>query len=211
MKKVIILTALLTTLTFAQWNTGAVKLGVFNPGATDAGFIIGYEGGHHFDRFLSWNWSIDWFHQNYIDKTLVSAIDQYYPGTIGEINELRAKTNIHDFPVMLGLTARFPMTKKAQFYLTGSMGAEMMLINYRNFQNPNDDSFKAAFDFDWRVGFGAAFSIGPRSELFGEISYHEANPSWTYESNDYSYPNTILERSYDMSGFMTRIGIRFFY
>ena len=25
------------------------------------------------------------------------------------------------------------------------------------------------------------------------------------------YPNSVLERSYDMSGLMTRIGIRFFY
>lgn len=211
MKKVIAIVFLFTTASFSQWNTGAVKLGFFNPSATDGGFIIGVEGGQHIDRFVSWTWSLDWFHQNYVDKKLVSELDQYYPGAIGEVNELRATTNIHDFPVMVGMTARFPMTKRSQFYLTGSLGAEMLLINYRNFQNPMEDDLKAAFDFDWRIGIGAAFAIGPRSEFFGEISYHESNPSWTYESDSYYYPKTVLERSYDMSGVMARVGIRFFY
>jgi hypothetical protein len=211
MKKIIITVFLLTTGIFAQWNTGAIKLGYFNPSATDGGFIIGFEGGKHIDRFLSWNWSVDWFHTNYVDKKLVYEIDQYYPGTIGEVNELRATTNIHDFPVMVGLTTRFPMTKRSQFYLSGSVGAEMLLINYRNFQNPMDDAFDAAFDFNWQISLGASFAVGPRSEFFGEVSYHESNPSWTYEDDNYYYPAAVLERSYDMSGFMARVGIRFFY
>ncbi len=211
MKRIIMLMFLLTTGIFAQWNTGAVKLGYFNPSATDGGFIIGFEGGKHIDKFLSWNWSLDWFHTNYIDKKLVYELDQYYPGTIGEVNELRATTNIHDFPVMVGLTTRFPMSNRSQFYLSGSVGAEMLLINYRNFQNPMDDAFDAAFDFNWQISIGAAYAIGPRSEFFGEISYHESNPSWTYESDNYYYPAAVLERSYDMSGFMTRVGIRFYY
>lgn len=211
MKKIIMIIVLLTTGIFAQWNTGAVKLGYFNPSATDGGFIIGFEGGKHIDKFLSWNWSLDWFHTNYVDKKLVYELDQYYPGTIGEVNELRATTNIHDFPVMVGLTTRFPMSNRSQFYLSGSIGAEMLLINYRNFQNPMDDAFDAAFDFNWQISVGAAYAIGPRSEFFGEVSYHESNPSWTYESDDYYYPAAVLERSYDMSGFMTRVGIRFFY
>lgn len=211
MKKIIVMSILFISGTFAQWNTGAVKLGYFNPAATDGGLIIGFEGGKHIDRYLSWNWSLDWFHQNYVDKKLVNELDQYYPGAVGEVNELRAATNIHDFPLMIGLTARFPMTRTSQFYLTGGIGAEMLLINYRNFQNPIDDNFKAAFDFNWRVGIGAAFAIGPRSEFFGELTYHESNPSWTCESDNYYYPSAILERSYDMSGIMTRVGIRFFY
>ena len=211
MKRIIIIMVLLSTGIFAQWNTGAVKLGYFNPSATDGGFIIGFEGGKHIDKFLSWNWSLDWFHTNYIDKKLVYELDQYYPGTIGEVNELRATTNIHDFPVMVGLTTRFPMSNRSQFYLSGSVGAEMLLINYRNFQNPMDDAFDAAFDFNWQISIGAAYAIGPRSEFFGEISYHESNPSWTYESDNYYYPAAVLERSYDMSGFMTRVGIRFYY
>ena len=211
MKKILIFFLLVSVNSFSQWSTGAVKLGYFNPSATDGGFIIGFEGGRHFDKYMSWNWSIDWFHSNYIDKRLVSELNQFYPGTVGEINELRASTNIHDFPLMLGLTARFPLNNRAQFYATGSIGAEMLIINYRNFQNPSEDEFETAFDFNWRVGVGAAFAISPRSEFFGEISYHDSHPGWTYEDNQNYYPNSVLERSYNMSGFITRVGIRFFY
>lgn len=196
---------------FPQWNTGAVKLGYFNPSSIEGGFIIGFEGGSHFDKYMSWTWSVDWFHRNYVDKKLVNELNQFYPGTNGEINELRASTNIHDFPVMIGLSARFPISNRAQFYATGSLGGEMLIINYRNFQNPNEDEFETAFDFNWRVGVGAAFAISPRSEFFGEITYHESHPSWTYDDEEYYYPNGVLERSYNMSGFMTRVGIRFFY
>lgn len=211
MKRILLFFAILSTLSFAQWKTGAVKLGYFSPSATDAGFIIGFEGGQHIDRYLSWNWSLDWFHRNNVDKKLVSELNQFYPGAIGEINELRASTNIHDFPLMLGLTARFLISNRAQFYATGSLGGELLFINFRNFQDPMNDEFEAAFDFNWRIGVGAAFAISPRSELFGEISYHESHPSWTYDDGEYYYPNGVLERSYDMSGFMTRVGIRFFY
>lgn len=211
MKNVIFIFLTFTSLSIAQWNTGAAKMGYFSPSATDGGFIIGIEGGKHVDRFLSWNWSIDWFHKNYVDKKLINELDQYYPGAIGELNELRATTNIHDFPVMFGLVARFPISNRAQYYLSGGLGAELMLINYRNFQNPIDDDFDVAFGFNWRVGIGAAFAIGPRSEFFGELTYHNSNPGWTYESEGFDYPSSVLERSYNMSGFMTRIGIRFFY
>jgi len=211
MKRILFLFAILTTSIFAQWNTGAVKLGYFNPSATDGGFIIGFEGGQHIDKLFSWNWSIDWFHRNYVDKKLVSELNQFYHGATGELNELRATTNIHDFPVMIGATARFPMSNRAQFYASGSIGAEMLLINFRNFQDPSQDDFEAAFDFNWRVGVGAAFAISPRSEFFGEITYHESHPSWTYDDDEFNYPNGVLQRSYNMSGFMTRVGIRFFY
>ena len=177
MKRIIILVALLSTIAIAQWKTGAVKLGFFNPSATEGGFIVGFEGGYHIDKLLSWNWSLDWFHRDYVDKELISELNQFYPGAIGEVNQLRASTNIHDFPLMLGMTARFPISNRSQFYATGSMGAELLIINYRNFQNPMDDEFEAAFDFNWRVGVGASFAISPQSEIFGEIAYHESHPS----------------------------------
>lgn len=211
MKRFIILFLFVQAVSFGQWKTGAVKLGYFNPSATEGGFIIGFEGGYHIDKLLSWQWSLDWFHKNYVDKVLVSELNEFYPGAVGEINRLRATTNIHDFPLMVGMTARFPISNRSQFYVTGSIGAELLVINYRNFQNPMDDNFEAAFDFDWRAGIGASFALSPRSELFGEISYHESHPSWTYEDDEFYYPNSVLERSYDMSGLMTRIGIRFFY
>jgi len=211
MKRIFLISAFLSINVFPQWNTGAVKLGYFNPSSTDGGFIIGIEGGQHFDKYMSWTWSLDWFNRNYVDKKLVSELNQFYPGANGEINELRASTNIHDFPVMFGISARFPVSNRAQFYATGSLGAELLIINYRNFQNPMDDEFEAAFDFNWRFGVGAAFAISPHSEFFGEITYHESHPSWTYDDNRFNYPNGVLERSYNMSGFMTRVGVRFFY
>lgn len=212
-KSIILFLTLISCINiFPQWGTGAVKLGYFNPSATDGGFIIGYEGGRFVDRQLSWHWGIDWFHRNYIDRKLVSEFNEFFPGAGGELNELRASTNIHDFPLMVGLTARFPMNNRSEFYVTGSVGAEVLLINYRNFQNPDEDDFEAAFDFNWRAGMGAAFSLGPRSEIFGEISYHQSNPSWNYEiDGQIGFPKRVLERSYDMSGFMTRVGFRFYY
>ncbi len=54
MKQVFLISAFLTINVFPQWNTGAVKLGYFNPSATDGGFIIGIEGGQHFDKLMSW-------------------------------------------------------------------------------------------------------------------------------------------------------------
>lgn len=202
---------MLSSISFSQWNTGALKLGYFSPSATEGSFIIGFEGGQHVDRYFSWTWSLDWFHRNYIDKQLVSELNQFYPGAVAELNELRAYTNIHDFPLMFGVSARFPISNRSQFYILGSLGAEMLLINYRNFQDPLQDSFEAAFDFNWRIGIGTAIAISPRSELFGEITYHDSHPSWRYEDDRYYYPNSVLERSYDMSGFIARIGVRFFY
>lgn len=203
---------LASSLSIAQWRSGSVKLGYYNPIATEGGFIVGFEGGQFMDQNLAWTWGFDWFHKNYVDKQLVAQLNEVYPGTIGTVNELRAKTSIHDFPLMLGVMARFPINRRAEFYANGGIGAEVLLIYYRNFQNPDLNEFEAAFDFNWRIGAGVAFSIGPRSEIFGEVSYHNSTPSWQYEVNDIpGFPPRIFERSYDMSGFMTRVGFRFFY
>ena len=85
---------------YCQTSAAAIKLGSFIPGATDAGFIIGYEGGRYIDENFNFGWSIDWFHKNYVDKTLVQSFNEVY-GVSGNINELRASTNLHDIPMML--------------------------------------------------------------------------------------------------------------
>ncbi|MCK7520804.1 MAG: hypothetical protein MZV64_25435 [Ignavibacteriales bacterium] len=84
-------------------------MGFFNPTATDGGFIIGYEGGKIIDERLIFGWSVDWFHSNYVDKKLVSEFNQVYPIGIGEVNELRAKTNLHEFPILLNLGVSFQL------------------------------------------------------------------------------------------------------
>lgn len=212
MKYITILCFILsTTFTYSQWGTSSIKLGYFNPSAADGGFIVGFDAGQFVDKNFSWNFSFDWFHKNYVDKKLVAELNSQY-GTSGTINELRAKTNIHDFPVMLNVIAKFPLNPRSQFYVTGGLGAEVLLINYRNFQNPEQDEFEAAFDFNWRIGLGASFALGASSEVFTELTYHHSNPSWQYEAEDQNtFPVRYFERSYDMSGVMGRIGFRFYY
>jgi hypothetical protein len=213
MKKSLLILLIFIPLTvFAQYGSGAIKLGYLNPGATSGGFIVGYEGGHAVDRNLILGWSIDWFHKNFTDKEFITEFTSFIPDIGGELNELRAKTNLHDIPIMFSITGKFPTSPKMHFYLTGGLGAEVLLIFYRNFENPNDDEFQGAFDFSWRLGAGTAYQLGRRSEFIFELSYHNSEPSWEYEVKD---PGTdrkrIFERSFDMSGLMARAGFRFYF
>jgi hypothetical protein len=200
---------LLSTSSFAQSGMAAIKLGYFNPSAADGGFIIGYEGGKYIDENFTFGWSIDWFHKNYVDKKLVSEFNDIYGIAGGTVNELRAKTNLHDFPLMLNATAKFPVSYFTKFYITGGIGAEVLLIHYRNFQNPDDSEFQGAFDFNWRIGFGFLYEVGRRSDIFAEMTYHSSKPSWTYEVDDGR--KRTFEREFDMSGLMMRVGFRFYY
>ncbi|NWF90720.1 MAG: hypothetical protein HXY50_14825 [Ignavibacteriaceae bacterium] len=210
MKKLLLIVTLVFSVnSLAQLNSASVKLGFFNPSAANGGFIIGYEGGKIIDERLLFGWSIDWFHSSYVDKELVNDFNEAFG--FGEINELRAKTNLHEFPILLNFRAEFPMTPISKFYATGGVGVEFLLINYRSFQNPEDDEFKAAFDFSWRIGVGLLHRIGSRSEVFGQLDFHSSEPSWEYEVEDIVRGKRIFERSFDMSGMMARVGIRFFF
>jgi hypothetical protein len=213
MKKIFILLFLIfSSAAFAQWGTAAIKLGHFSPGGAESGFIIGYEGGKSVDYGVNFGWSIDWFHKSYVDKQLVSEFNQAYGIAGGSINELRAKTNLHDFPIMAQLTAKFPVAPFTKVFMTAGVGGEILLIHYRNFENPDNSEFHGAFDFNWRIGGGALYEIGPRSEVFGELTYHASEPSWEYEVKDPVTKTTkTFERNFDMSGFMGRIGFRFYY
>lgn len=210
MKKLVLLFFLITTYNvLGQSSAAAIKLGAFAPGATNTGFIIGYEGGKYIDDNFNFGWSIDWFHKNYVDKELVNKFNQI-PGLSAEENELAASTNLHDIPVMINVTLKFRFIPRAKFYATGGIGAEILFIDYRNYNNPDESEFKAAFDFDWRIGLGTAYNIGPRSELMLEMDYHRAQPSWTYDV-DTPVGKRTFERVYDMSGLMFRVGFRFYY
>jgi len=211
MKKLFLILALFISVnTFAQNGAAAIKLGTFNPGATDAGFIIGYEGGQFIDQNFNFGWSIDWFHIKYVDRNLASSLNEIY-GLHGNINELRARTNLHDVPVMINVTVKHFVARKTKIYLSGGIGAEVLIIDYRNFENPDNSELKFAFDFNWRVGIGAAYNIGPRSEILVEMTYHNSEPSWTYEVDTQPVGKRTFERVYDMSGLMFRAGFRFYY
>ncbi len=209
---IFILTVALVTQSFAQSRMSTIKFGNFGPAATESGFIIGYEGGKYIDRNFNFGWSVDWFHKNYIDQTLVEELNDYYGYFNSQLNKLRAKTNLHSIPVMFNLTAKFPMAPRLSTYMTGGIGVEALLIFYRDYQDPNQDEFDAAFDFDWRLGLGIAYQLGRRSDIIAEITYHYSNPSWTYEIDDPIIGRKqIYERVFDMSGVMARIGFRFYY
>lgn len=209
-KLLIILVSLFSVNLFGQHGAAAIKLGAFNPGATDVGFIVGYEGGQFIDQNFNFGWSIDWFHINYVDRNLVSSFDEVY-GVQGNRNELRAKTNLHDIPVMINVSVKHFVAPRTKIYVSGGIGAEVLIINYRDFQNPDDSELKAAFDFNWRVGIGAAYNIGPRSEILFEMTYHNSEPSWTYDVDVPQVGKRTFERVYDMSGLMFRAGFRFYY
>ena len=214
MRKIYIpfLFVLFTTGVFAQYRTSTIKIGNFNPGATDMGFMIGYENGRAIDRHFDTGWSIDWFHKSYIDQSLVAEFDNYNGYFNSSLNELRASTNLHSIPVMFNMTAKFPMIPRFSSFITGGIGAEALFIFYKNYENPNQDDFDLAFDFNWRIGAGVAYQLGRYSDIVFELNYHSSTPSWTYEINDPRIGSTkILERQFDMSGLIARVGFKFYY
>lgn len=210
MKKYVLCLILIQIPVLAQWNTSAIKLGAFSPSSAGTGFIVGYEGSHFFDPQFSFGWSIDWYHSNYTDATVVNNANNLY-GTSGSTNELRARTNIHDFPVMAVGTVRFPVTPLSDVYVMGGLGAEALFVSYNNFLNPFQSDFKTAFDFNWRIGVGGTYGFGKKSEVFAELAYHSSSPSWTYDGYDANNNKVTYERVFDMSGIMFRVGVRFYY
>ncbi len=209
--KLLFLILILSSQSYSQWGSSAIKLGHFNPSASEGGFIIGYEGGKYIDYGLNIGWSIDWFHKSYVDKKLVAQFNEFYGIAGGSVNELRAKTNLHDFPVMLTAIAKFPVSHFVNLLINGGIGAEVLIIHYRNFQDIDESELQGAFDFNWRLGLGLSFNLGRRSEIFGELTYHSSMPSWEYEIQDQNGIKRTFEREFDMSGMMARIGIRFYY
>jgi len=193
-------------------KSSTIKLGNFGPSATESGFIIGYESGKYIDRNFDIGWSVDWFNKNYVDQILVQEFNDYYGFFDSELNEVRAKTNLHSIPVLFNMTAKFPINPRLSSFVTGGVGVEALLIFYRNYQNTNENEFEGAFDFNWRLGFGVAYQLGRNSDFVAEITYHSSHPSWTYEINDPMIGRKkILEREFDMSGLMARIGFKFYY
>jgi len=209
MKKLLLIMLLCSAGVFAQHSASAFKLGVFSPSATKSGFIIGYEWGRYIDEALTVGWSLDWFNKSFTDESLVDKYNQFN-GVEQTINELRAKTSVNDFPLMFNITGKIQTGPRTQAYITGAIGGELLLIDYRSYDNPDESETKGAFDFDWRVGVGMLYELGRRSDVFGELSYHYSQPSWDYSVVDSYGRKHTLERTYDMSGVMFRVGLRFY-
>ena len=213
MKKLIILIiAAIPMLVSGQDRVGAVKAGLYSPSATESGFIIGYEGGWYIDDNFMIGFSADWFNKNYTDKLLVSQYNDFFGPIYTELNELRAKTNLHSIPLMFTINASRPIAPRTRAYFTAGAGLDVLLIFYRNYENPENNEFQGAFDFAWRLGGGVSYELGRRSDVFLELAYHGSQPSWEYEVKDMTTGRTkIFERSFNMSGMMMRMGFRFYF
>ncbi len=205
---VVLVSLVLAGTAFSQGLTHSVKVGVFAPDASGSGLIIGYEGGKIIDQLFTLGWSIDWYNKNYVDKALVSEMEKEY-GVDVETNELRAKTHIHDIPLLFNVSARFPEGNRIKAYVTAGLGAEILIISYRNFENPSQDDLKAALDFSWRLGFGGVYEVSKRTDVLAELTYHSSKPSWEQDVviND---KKRVIVREYDMSGLMFRVGLKFY-
>jgi len=109
------------------------------------------------------------------------------------------------------MNANFPLDRKLTAYIKGGIGFETLIILYRNFEKTNEDEIKAAFDFSYRFGIGIKHELGRRSEVLAEITYHSSEPSWDYDvtDNNTGKKRTFI-RSFDMSGYLFRIGVRFY-
>ena len=211
LRLLIILTLLLMTIEYAQ-GSAALKLGTFSPGATDNGFIIGYEGQKRIDERFAIGWSVDWFNKNYVDKNLVREFDDFFGVPNSELNELRAKTNLHSIPLMFTVTGYFPVSYRVKAFATAGFGAEVLLIFYNDNADPNKDEFHAAFDFNWRLGTGLLYEVSSRTDAFFELGYHGSEPSWTFDvTSPTTHQKRTFERTFDMSGLMLRVGMRFFF
>jgi len=212
MKKLMTLILCLPIIVLSQDKIGAVKAGIYSPSATENGFIIGYEGSWQVDDNFMFGFSADWFNKKYVDKRLVSEFNSFFGPINSELNELRAKTNLHSIPLMFTINAGRPIAPRTRAYFNAAAGLDVLLIFFRNYERPEDDEFQGAFDFAWRIGAGISYELGERSDVFAELAYHGSNPSWEYEVKDRNTGRTrIFERKFDMAGVLLRFGFRFYY
>lgn len=193
---------------YSQEKGATIKLGYYNPGVSDGGFIIGGQWVKEIDENLGMGISIDWFKKNYIDQKLANEYKN--SSTLGSDYELKATTNLYSFPAQYFVNVKVLDREKYDVYLTAGLGLDFLFINYKSYQTPIKDEMKAAVDFSWRVGTGIVVPLGSKSDIIGEIAYHSSNPSWNYEVID-GVTKKTFERSYDMSGLMFRMGIKFYY
>jgi hypothetical protein len=210
MKKIIMLIVLLAIMSmYAQGKIGAIKAGMFFPAACDGGFDLGIEYGLHVDTNLDVSVEMDWFKKEFKDEDYIGDVEQYDNTVIGTQYRSLGEVTIYDFPVMVMVTAKFPINFNYKWFATGGLGAEMLYASMEVY-DANDGSeietveeSTLAFDFNWRLGGGMIYNLGERSEVLAEISYHYSLPSIEDDNG--------IVTEYDMSGVMGRVGVRFFF
>ncbi|MFA6653839.1 MAG: hypothetical protein WCS93_05850, partial [Candidatus Delongbacteria bacterium] len=149
------------------------------------------------------------FKKDYEDKAAKGEYEDIPGLTAYQVAKL-SETIIYDFPLMVSVTAKFPINNKMKWFATGGLGAEMLYASYNSYDSDEiDEKSELAFDFNWRLGGGIMYNLGARSEIFGELAYHYSKPSYEYE-DEIGGVDYTLEREYDMSGILSRVGVRFF-
>lgn len=210
MKKLLVaLVALIAFSANAQQNAAAIKLGFFTPKAAETGFIIGYEQGRHIDDNLDVAVSFDWYKKKFNDENVKAAVD-VIPGLTGTDKEKLSETTINDFPIMVSITAKFPVAPKVKAYATGGFGGELLFATYQTYTGKIEEKTETAFDWNWRLGGGALYQLGQNSEIFGELVFHYSVPSYEYEQTVGTTTST-LTREYDMYGVLGRVGVRYYF
>ncbi|PID28420.1 MAG: hypothetical protein CR982_04405 [Candidatus Cloacimonadota bacterium] len=208
MKKIIIFALLLISSfsTLFADDYAALKLGFHFPDATDSGFIIGGEFGKQIDESLDVGVSFDWFQKEFSEYKKV--MEENNAGVSSEVKKKLSETTLYTFPFMAIFSGRFEIMNRLDINMIGALGMEMLMADYDISSeyaqiNPDlEDTTEWAFAFAWRVGVGASYRLGSRSDICAEIDYHSSKPSVDLDDD--------LEREYNMSGIMGRIGIRFY-
>ncbi len=205
MRKYTLILAVLTALSlYGQQRMGAIKAGMFFPQAVKGGgFDLGFEYGMKIDTNLDVALSLDWFKKEFTDKDYIGAVEAIGGDLTGDQYRNVGKTTIYDFPVMVSVTAKFPINRSLKWFALGGLGAEMLYASLKAYEEGvgSYDEKVLAFDFNWRLGGGVMYNLGQRSEVFGELAYHYSKPSFEDDNN--------IVTEYDMSGIMTRLGVRF--
>ena len=206
MKKIMMLLGLLLVFSiYSQGKIGAIKAGMFFPGACDGGFDLGLEYGLHVDTNLDVSAEMGWFKKDYTDKGYIGDTALGDSVIVGTKYEKLGETTIYDFPVMVMVTAKFPLNFRYKWFVNGGLGAEMLYASVETYDandGTNEES-TLAFDFNWRLGGGMIYNLGERSELLAEVSYHNSLPSIEDDNG--------IVTEYDMSGIRGRVGVRFFF
>ena len=208
MKKIVVFTLLIVSsfTTLLAEDYGAIKLGFHAPDATDTGFIIGLEAGREIDEALDVGLSFDWFQKEFTEYQKVSEANN--AGIITEVNKKLSETTLYSFPLMAVFTGRFEVQERLNIIANGALGLELLMADYdissefASISPDLEDETEWAFDFAWRVGAGVSYQLGSRSEISAELNYHSSKPTTDLGDN--------LEREYDMSGVMGRIGLKFY-
>ena len=198
---VLVLVIALGGSAFAQKLT-YIKVGSFNPEATDGGLIIGLGTSKEYDDKVELGVTLDFFTKERVDEYDSSYVD---PNTGLPLTQ---KVTLFDsdilmIPLMANLKVRFPIEFPIIPYASGSIGY-IMLWNKFNDYLEDDSGTKYYGGLGWRIAGGGMYPLGAQSAIIAEIFYNGGTPSRSEDSEG----NLPIRTEVDMSGLGFSFGIR---